>query len=74
MGIYEQSFAGGAEQGLTSLQGLLRFVAAAGSPRARQTRGWMIAGGSVEILKNRIAEEVFDRRVDQRERQPTAAE
>jgi hypothetical protein len=40
----------------------------------RRTRGWMIAGGSVEILKNRIAEQVFDRRFDQRKRQPTAAE
>jgi hypothetical protein len=34
----------------------------------------MIAGGSVEILKNRIAEQVFDRRFDQRKRQSTAAE
>ena len=32
----------------------------------RRTRGWMIAGGSIEILKNRIAEEVFDRRFNQR--------
>ena len=32
----------------------------------RRCRGWMIAGGSVEILKNRIAEHVFDRRFDQR--------
>ena len=32
----------------------------------RRTRGWMIAGGSIEILKNRIAEHVFDRRFDQR--------
>ena len=32
----------------------------------RRTRGWMIAGGSVEILKNRIAETIFDRRFDQR--------
>jgi len=32
----------------------------------RRTRGWMIAGGSVEILKNRIAESVFERRFDQR--------
>lgn len=32
----------------------------------RRTRGWMIAGGSTEILKNRIAESVFDRRFDQR--------
>jgi hypothetical protein len=28
----------------------------------------------VEILKNRIAEQVFDRRFDQRKRQPAAAE
>ena len=41
---------------------------------ARRTCGRMIAGGSVEILKNRIAEHVFDRRFDQRKRQPTAAE
>ena len=32
----------------------------------RRTRGWMIAGGSSEILKNRIAEHVFDRRFSQR--------
>jgi alkylation response protein AidB-like acyl-CoA dehydrogenase len=32
----------------------------------RRTRGWMIAGGSIEILKNRIAEAVFDRKFDQR--------
>jgi alkylation response protein AidB-like acyl-CoA dehydrogenase len=32
----------------------------------RRTRGWMIAGGSIEMLKNRIAETVFDRRFDQR--------
>ncbi|MET7773429.1 acyl-CoA dehydrogenase [Nocardia sp. NPDC005366] len=32
----------------------------------RRTRGWMIAGGSTEILKNRIAETVFDRRFSQR--------
>jgi len=32
----------------------------------RRTRGWMIAGGSIEILKNRLAEEVFDRRFNQR--------
>jgi hypothetical protein len=31
----------------------------------RRTRGWMIAGGSVEILKNRIAEGIFDRRFPQ---------
>jgi alkylation response protein AidB-like acyl-CoA dehydrogenase len=31
----------------------------------RRTRGWMIAGGAVEILLNRIAESVFDRRFPQ---------
>src|ERR1700744_2188337 len=41
----------------------------------RRTRGWMIAGGSIEMLKNRIAEHVFDRRFDQRKRRiPAAAE
>jgi alkylation response protein AidB-like acyl-CoA dehydrogenase len=40
----------------------------------RRCRGWMIAGGSVEMLKNRIAEEVFDRRFDQRGRRADAAE
>ncbi len=32
----------------------------------RRTRGWMIAGGSVEILKNTIAQGVFGRRFSQR--------
>lgn len=32
----------------------------------RRTRGWMIAGGSVEMMRNRIAETVFDRRFSQR--------
>jgi alkylation response protein AidB-like acyl-CoA dehydrogenase len=32
----------------------------------RRTRGWMIAGGSLEMLKNRISETVFDRRFSQR--------
>ncbi len=32
----------------------------------RRTRGWMIAGGSIEILKNRIAEGVFERTFPQR--------
>jgi alkylation response protein AidB-like acyl-CoA dehydrogenase len=40
----------------------------------RRCRGWMIAGGSVEILKNRIAEDIFDRRFDQRGRRADAAE
>jgi len=34
----------------------------------RRTRGWMIAGGSIEILKNRVAEHVFERRFSQRSR------
>lgn len=40
----------------------------------RRTRGWMIAGGSTEILKNRVAEHIFDRRFDQRRPQALAAE
>ena len=32
----------------------------------RRCRGWMIAGGSIEILKNRIAESVFGRSFSQR--------
>ena len=32
----------------------------------RRCRGWMIAGGSVEILKNRIAESIFERSFSQR--------
>jgi len=32
----------------------------------RRCRGWMIAGGSVEILKNRIAEGIFGRSFSQR--------
>lgn len=32
----------------------------------RRTRGWRIAGGSTEVIKNRIAEQVFGRRFDQR--------
>ncbi|OLT06158.1 acyl-CoA dehydrogenase [Pseudonocardia sp. CNS-004] len=32
----------------------------------RRTRGWMIAGGSLEMMKNRIAEEIFGRRFSQR--------
>jgi alkylation response protein AidB-like acyl-CoA dehydrogenase len=40
----------------------------------RRCRGWMIAGGSIEMLKNRIAEHVFDRRFDQRPQKREAAE
>jgi alkylation response protein AidB-like acyl-CoA dehydrogenase len=32
----------------------------------RRTRGWMIAGGSVEILRNRIAEGIFGQSFSQR--------
>jgi len=32
----------------------------------RKCRGWMIAGGSLEILKNRIAEGIFERQFSQR--------
>src|SRR5690606_40688762 len=32
----------------------------------RRIRGWMIAGGSIEMLKNRIAEGVFGRSFSQR--------
>lgn len=34
----------------------------------RRTRGWMIAGGSIEMLKNRIAEGVFEKRFSQRKK------
>jgi hypothetical protein len=40
----------------------------------RRTRGFLIAGGSMEMLKNRIAEHIFDRRFDQRKRRPATAE
>lgn len=36
----------------------------------RKCRGWMIAGGSLEILKNRIAESVFERTFSQRPPKP----
>ena len=32
----------------------------------RRTRGWQIAGGSLEMMKNRLAEIVFERRFSQR--------
>jgi len=32
----------------------------------RRTRGWMIAGGSIEMMKNRLAEIIFERRFPQR--------
>ena len=36
----------------------------------RRTRGWMIAGGSIEMLKNKIAEGIFDRTFSQRAPKP----
>ena len=38
----------------------------------RRCRGWMIAGGSLEMLRNRLAEEIFGRRFDQRGRRTDA--
>ncbi len=32
----------------------------------RRSRGWMIAGGSIEMMKNRLAEIIFERRFPQR--------
>lgn len=32
----------------------------------RRARGWMIAGGTIEMMKNRLAEHIFDRRFSQR--------
>jgi alkylation response protein AidB-like acyl-CoA dehydrogenase len=39
----------------------------------RRTRGWMIAGGTIEILLNRIAEHVFDKPFPQRLSQDSRA-
>jgi alkylation response protein AidB-like acyl-CoA dehydrogenase len=39
----------------------------------RKTRGWMIAGGSLEMMKNRIAEGVFERSFSQRPPKPPRA-
>jgi len=39
----------------------------------RRTRGWMIAGGAIEIMLNRIAEAVFERTFDQRPPKPAEA-
>ncbi len=36
----------------------------------RRSRGWMIAGGSIEMLKNRLGEIVFERRFSQRPPRP----
>ena len=39
----------------------------------RRTRGWMIAGGSTEVLKNRVAEGIFQRRFSQRPKKAAVA-
>ena len=36
----------------------------------RRTRGWLLAGGSLEMMKNQIAAAVFDRRFPQRPPKP----
>jgi len=36
----------------------------------RKTRGWQIAGGSLEMMRNRIAEGIFERRFSQRPPRP----
>ncbi len=36
----------------------------------RRSRGWMIAGGSIEMLKNRLGEMIFERRFSQRPPRP----
>ena len=38
----------------------------------RRIRGWMIAGGSIEMLKNRIAEGVFQKSFSQRPPKPAS--
>ena len=40
----------------------------------RRTRGWMIAGGSLEMMRNRVAEGVFERSFPQRPPRAEAAE
>ena len=39
----------------------------------RKTRGWMIAGGSIEMMKNRIASGIFERHFSQRPPRPEKA-
>lgn len=36
----------------------------------RKSRGWQIAGGSLEMMRNRIAEGIFERRFSQRPERP----
>jgi len=39
----------------------------------RRSRGWMLAGGSIEMMKNRLAEIIFERRFSQRPPKPATA-
>src|SRR5262249_10411038 len=39
----------------------------------RRRREWASAGGPIEMMKNRIAEHIFDRRFDQRRPKPAEA-
>jgi alkylation response protein AidB-like acyl-CoA dehydrogenase len=39
----------------------------------RRCRGWMLAGGSIEMMKNRLAEIIFERRFSQRPPKPATA-
>ena len=66
---FEVAQRGGAGHGRASATAARRLVEYC----MRRCRGWMIAGGSVEMLKNRIAEHIFDRRFDQRRPKPCRA-
>lgn len=55
-----------ANEALQVLGGLGYSQASLAEYCVRRTRGWMIAGGSIEMLKNRIAEGVFGRSFSQR--------
>lgn len=55
-----------ANEALQVLGGLGYSQASLAEYCVRRTRGWMIAGGSIEMLKNRIAEGVFARSFSQR--------
>ena len=39
----------------------------------RKTRGWRIAGGTSEMMRNRLAESIFERRFSQRPPRPAKA-
>jgi len=58
------------EAGFFAANESMQIMGALGFSR---TRAWMIAGGSVEMLKNRIAEGVFERRFSQRPPKPQSS-